>query len=485
MKTKFSVLTFALLLVLCSLVRAQQDQTHDTSNPEDIWPQNSEWVNGWSAGYWVTCTSGLSCAVTKGTCFDSSATRHAYAGGTISVTNATNYIDLKDSDCSIEISTSAYQSRKHLATVVASAGTVSSVTDDRGWFTTPAPTYVVEINGTILTAGDTINFNDSTPAAAANGLNVKWQKSTSAGVDNVSAYVQGDGNATHCFLGNGTFGACPGSGGGISVAEYRVCTLAFGTNTGPALLNADISPQVSNRCYVPALSTIVEIMVSANDGTPSISVAKNHLGSDTNLTSSALATAATGGRACSNTGGTTALDGSTTCSSTLTTTTVAAGDYLEPNGGTAGGLASAFVASITYLTTSTTHVCPMSFGANNAPASLLSADLSPQIAQRCYLPAGSTILEIMVTADAGTPSITVAKNHLGSDTNLTSSSLATAGSGGRACANIGGTTSIDGSTTCSAILTTTAISAGDFLEPNGGSPSTANAFSVSIVYTTP
>jgi hypothetical protein len=205
MTNKLSVLTFALVLVLCSFVRAQQDQTHDTSNPEDIWPQNAEWVNGWSAGYWVTCTSGLTCALTKGTCFDATDTRHTYAGGTVSVTNATNYIDLKDSDCSIEISTSAYQSRKHLATVVAAAGTVSSVTNDRGWFVTPAPTYVVEINGTILTSGDTLNFNDSTPAAAANGVNVKWQKSTSAGVDSISAYLLGDGTATHFLNGTGVF----------------------------------------------------------------------------------------------------------------------------------------------------------------------------------------------------------------------------------------------------------------------------------------
>lgn len=195
MKPKFSVLIFALLLLLCSLVRAQQDQTHDTSNPEDIWPQNSEWTNGWSAGYWVTCTSGLSCAVTKGTCFDSSHTRHAYGGGTISVTNATNYIDLKDSDCSIEISTSAYQSWKHLATVVASAGTVSTVTNDRSWFTFAltgagnlTPLFTTSISGS------TLNFSLSNAAANT----VFGNFSASSGAPSYNS-VTACGDSTHAL----------------------------------------------------------------------------------------------------------------------------------------------------------------------------------------------------------------------------------------------------------------------------------------------
>ena len=140
-----------------------------------------------------------------------------------------------------------------------------------------------------------------------------------------------------------------GSSSGLPV-DFT-CNLEFGQNNGPILADADISPQVPNRCYIPQGATVIEIMVTADAGTPSVLIAKNHLGTDTNLTLSALATASSGGRACSSAaGGTSVIDGSTVCSATLTTTSSAAGDYFEPNGGTAGGTAKAFSAAITYTT---------------------------------------------------------------------------------------------------------------------------------------
>ena len=66
------------------------------------------------------------------------------------------------------------------------------------------------------------------------------------------------------------------------------------------------------------------------------------------LFAGALATAASGGIACSNTGGTTGINTVTTCSSTLQNTSLSAGDYIELVSGTAGGTAKFFVAHVVY-----------------------------------------------------------------------------------------------------------------------------------------
>jgi len=77
----------------------------------------------------------------------------------------------------------------------------------------------------------------------------------------------------------------------------------------------------------------------------------------------------------------------------------------------------------------------MIIGADNGSA-LSTADIAPQ-GRQCFIPYAATILEIDVAADAGTPAVVVARNHAGTLTDL-SASLATAGSGGLACANAAG-----------------------------------------------
>jgi hypothetical protein len=93
-------------------------------------------------------------------------------------------------------------------------------------------------------------------------------------------------------------------------------------------------------------------------------------------------------------------------------------------------------------------------------------------------------VEITVGADAGTPSVIVAKNHLGTLTDL-SAALATAPSGGLACANgTGSGTGIDGATTCTVQLTSGALAAGDWIETHSSaSAGTAKRMSISITYT--
>lgn len=131
------------------------------------------------------------------------------------------------------------------------------------------------------------------------------------------------------------------------VNTRRVCDIAVGDTTGSALTDAQLGPQ-SRVCFIPAAATIVEMDVNADGGTPNVIVGKNHAGSISNIVSAALATASAGGIACSNTGGTTGINGATPCSSTLQNTSIAAGDYLELVSGTAGGVAKFFVAHIVY-----------------------------------------------------------------------------------------------------------------------------------------
>lgn len=134
----------------------------------------------------------------------------------------------------------------------------------------------------------------------------------------------------------------------LAVVNTRgACDIPVGDTTGSAITNGQLGPQ-SRICYMPAAATIVEMDVNADAGTPNVIVGKNHAGSITNIVSSALATAAAGGIACSNTGGTTGINGATTCSATLQNTSLAAGDYLELVSGTAGGTAKFFVVHVIY-----------------------------------------------------------------------------------------------------------------------------------------
>jgi hypothetical protein len=70
--------------------------------------------------------------------------------------------------------------------------------------------YTLQIAGSSLTSGDTVNFNATTPTAPTNGYNVTFATSKASTTDSVSAALVGDGNALHCYLGNGTLAACPG-----------------------------------------------------------------------------------------------------------------------------------------------------------------------------------------------------------------------------------------------------------------------------------
>lgn len=133
----------------------------------------------------------------------------------------------------------------------------------------------------------------------------------------------------------------------VEVIRQNPCNMAVGDASGSAITNAQLGPQ-SRLCFIPAAGTILEVDVAADGGIPSVIVARNHAGTINNILSSALSTAASGGIACSNIGGTTGLDGATSCANTLQNTSLSAGDYLELASGTAGGTAKLMTIHITY-----------------------------------------------------------------------------------------------------------------------------------------
>jgi len=132
-----------------------------------------------------------------------------------------------------------------------------------------------------------------------------------------------------------------------SVYNIRTCDIAIGDTSGSALTNAQLGPQ-GRICFLPFAATVLEILVEADGGTPSVIVGRNTAGTQVNFLSAALATAASGGIACSKTTAVTSINGVTTCSATLQNTSIAAGAYIELVSGTAGGTAKFFKAHIVY-----------------------------------------------------------------------------------------------------------------------------------------
>lgn len=126
----------------------------------------------------------------------------------------------------------------------------------------------------------------------------------------------------------------------------RVCTIVVGADNGPALVDADLGPQL-HQCVIPYAATVTEITVFADAGTPNVIVHRRTGTTNTALLSSALATAASGALACAKT---TAVAGyaGTTCAATLQNTAVGAGDTIGLTSGTAGGTAKRMTVAVTW-----------------------------------------------------------------------------------------------------------------------------------------
>ena len=212
--------------------------------------------------------------------------------------------------------------------------------------TSSGATTVIKVNGASVPASAAVLGSNSSSQAIAAPL-------TSAHLyvgngSNLPVDVAASGDLTLANTGAFTIGNNVVNSAKSAVVNTRrtACIVIGANNAAAAIVDADLGPQ-SRQFFVNAASTVVEIEVAADAGTPNIIIGKSHAGSISNLTSSALATASSGGIACSNTGGTTGIDGATTCSSTLQNTSVAAGDWITLVSGTAGGTAKEMTACVT------------------------------------------------------------------------------------------------------------------------------------------
>src|SRR5436309_1752959 len=217
----------------------------------------------------------------------------------------------------------------------------------------PAGTIVNYTAGTLTMTNATTNYvyldlaASCAPASNTTGF-------TSSGIPIATVVTSGGAITTLTdvrtafFAGSGATGSGAGAPGATG-QNRRICTLLVGAdNAASVLVDADIGPQ-RNQCRIPFAATAIEVVVNADAGVPSVIVQKRHCSTyaagvctawtDTDLLSSALAAHTGGFDACSNTGGTTGLDGGTTCSATLQNTAIAAGDWLQLKSGTAGGTA--------------------------------------------------------------------------------------------------------------------------------------------------
>ncbi len=120
-------------------------------------------------------------------------------------------------------------------------------------------------------------------------------------------------------------------------------------------------------------------------------------------------------------------------------------------------------------------------GSDNGTA-MVDADLGPQL-HIYMMPRTATIQEIAVFADAGTPSVMVHRRTGSTNTALLTTALATAASGGLACAKTSAVAGIAG-TTCAATLQNQTVSAGHTIGLTSGTAGgTAKRMSILVFYT--
>jgi len=175
---------------------AQQPQT----STAPVFAANAKYVQGVGPGYWPTAGSGLTLNLTAGTAFCGyPPVAVTYVGGTLGMTDATtNYVYLDPAATCVPAKNTTGFSVGHipLATVVAAGGTISTITDRRGWFA-PLPCAMDSVGAVTCAAlgtnqnvevkpsgtgsvvipgasGDNWLLMRSGPAAASYGSAVQW-----------------------------------------------------------------------------------------------------------------------------------------------------------------------------------------------------------------------------------------------------------------------------------------------------------------------
>lgn len=247
--------------------------------------------------------------------------------GSVYVDSTSKNIAVKDDTGTVKHGVQTATCSNQAATAVSDAGAVTC--------TTITSSYV---NNTIALTGADINTSSQVTAThLASALAVSQGGSGTSST--LTGLVRGGSPAMTAAELSGDV-TTNGSNATTLAAKFKTRTNCFdfgADNASADLADADIGPQ--GRIFmVPMAATATEITVSANAGTPNVIVRVNHAGTSSDLVSSALATASSGGIGCSKTSGTTGLDGVTTCSGTLQNTSIAAGDWIETK--TGSGFAS-------------------------------------------------------------------------------------------------------------------------------------------------
>lgn len=140
----------------------------------------------------------------------------------------------------------------------------ASTLNSLGWLTCNGVTpYTIQVNGASLTAGDTVNFNNTTPAAGSNGINVTFQTSKASTTDSVSAELVGDGNSGHVLTGTGSFANIP-----------RNITMKIRCSSGLVAQTTDGACSVIYQNYKTAGCTIGGYTLLIDQGTITIKLWK-------------------------------------------------------------------------------------------------------------------------------------------------------------------------------------------------------------------
>ena len=363
----------------------------------------------------------------------------------------------------------------------------------------------VVINGSDLVSASrtTINNNFSSLYSQILSKAVVAMTSSALRGDGAGNAIAVTGTGTNCVLVNGSSGPCGSSGAnaalsnlsGVSVNTSILAQIGvdigsatnpvrsvylYGSGTyGTTYFRITGTPTSTRTWAIPDLNdTFVGVsatqtlsgktFVAPALGTPASGVGTNLTGIPLSTAVIGLLPAVNGGTGGDSSGSTGVAHVS---SGVWSYSTIATAD-----------LASNAVTSSKMAAVNTRRTCDIGIGDQSGSA-IVDAQLGPQ-KRICFIPAAATIVELDVSADGGTPNVIVARNAAGVVSNIVSGALATAASGGIACSNTGGTTGIDGATTCSSTLQNTSLTPGSYLElVSGTAGGTAKLMTIHVTYT--
>jgi hypothetical protein len=141
------------------------------------------------------------------------------------------------------------------------------------------------------------------------------------------------------------------------------------------------------------------------------------------------------------------------------------------------------VTSTQLAVVNTRRTCMLTVG--DGTNTVASGDYSPFKVGRCYVPYAATIVEVLLQSDAGTPSVQLQKrNGASTVTDILSGALAAAGTTKTCAKTSTSATCIDGTTSSGSItISTTALSAGDYVEVKSGTASTEKNMTIAVTWT--